>query len=173
MLAIGVLAITRKSVSFSITALVLHLLAMVWSMFRVVNGDHLHADYDRIVEENICQGASILPGYWTERRKLDIPTLALDALGLVVLVVLTYIFMMVSNSPYSHPLAKVDRTGISVETYVRGSSALEAFKIVQTQTGIICDHATLLIHGNDSGQLVDTRFVFRSLGQFRESSPAV
>ncbi|THU92748.1 hypothetical protein K435DRAFT_800240 [Dendrothele bispora CBS 962.96] len=97
MLAVGILSIVQKSISLSLTTLVLHLLSMSWAMFRVVDSDHLHADYDGIVEGKLCNGqVNILVGFWTNRRKFEIPTLAIDALGFVLSVIVTYIFITVS-----------------------------------------------------------------------------
>ena len=73
-----------------------HMLATAWSGYQLWNTSQFHDDFIKLVTKGAC-GVNLLPTYWSERARFEIPTLALNAVALVISTVLSWKLMKVSG----------------------------------------------------------------------------
>ena len=69
-----------------------HVLATGWSGYQLANTSSFHSDFSKMITKGAC-GVNLLPVYWNERAKFEIPTLAMNALALVISSVLSWKLM--------------------------------------------------------------------------------
>ena len=79
----------------SIASFLTHCLATGWSAFQLVSTQRFRSDFTRLATRGACQGVNLLPTYWTERAQFEIPTLAFNALALLISGVLSWKLMKV------------------------------------------------------------------------------
>lgn len=72
------------------------MLATAWSGYQLGNTSQFHDDFSKLITKGAC-GVNLLPEYWTERARFELPTLALNAVALVISAVLSWKLMKVSD----------------------------------------------------------------------------
>ena len=60
-----------------------------WAAIQLINTNQFHDDFSRLTTHGAC-GVNLLPTYWSERAKAEIPTLVLNAVALLVSSYLTW-----------------------------------------------------------------------------------
>ncbi|KAG8798300.1 hypothetical protein FRC18_008703, partial [Serendipita sp. 400] len=78
-------AILNESIPHLSAAFVSLLLALVWSGSQLARTRDFHKEFETFITNGACDGLDILPGYWPQRQKTDIPGFALNALAIVLL----------------------------------------------------------------------------------------
>ena len=73
-----------------------HVIATGWSGYQLFSTNDFHNEFSTTITHGAC-GVNLLPVYWTERAKFEIPTLAMNALALVISGVLSWKLMKVSS----------------------------------------------------------------------------
>lgn len=73
-----------------------HLLATCWSGFQLASTNSFHSDFSKTITHGAC-GVNLLPVYWTSRAKFEIPTVAMNALALVISSILSWKLMKASD----------------------------------------------------------------------------
>jgi len=61
-----------------------------WSAFQIVHTSHFRADFNRLTTEGACKGIKLLPTYWVDRGRAEIPSLALNIAALMISALLTW-----------------------------------------------------------------------------------
>jgi hypothetical protein len=67
----------------SIATVLTHLSATAWGGFQIYNTKIFHSDFKRLATDGACR-VNLLPNYWSSRSHAEIPSLALNAVALVV-----------------------------------------------------------------------------------------
>ncbi|KAF8807694.1 hypothetical protein BYT27DRAFT_7100204 [Phlegmacium glaucopus] len=88
-LGMSIVALLNESIPHIIASLVTHLAATAWAAFQVARTTNFHSDFDRVITNGACKGASLLPEYWQARNQAEIPSLTLNVIGLFVSCFLT------------------------------------------------------------------------------------
>ncbi|THH21010.1 hypothetical protein EW146_g465 [Bondarzewia mesenterica] len=88
-LGMSIVALLNESIPHIIASLLTHLSATAWAGFQVWNTTAFHDDFRRLTTNGVC-GINLLPSYWSDRSKAEIPSLALNAAGLLVSVFLSW-----------------------------------------------------------------------------------
>ncbi|KAG8823118.1 hypothetical protein FRC19_004596 [Serendipita sp. 401] len=78
-------AILNESIPHLSAAFVSLLLALIWSGSQLARTRYFHKEFETFITNGACDGLDILPGYWPQRQKTDIPGFALNALAIVLL----------------------------------------------------------------------------------------
>jgi hypothetical protein len=90
-LGMSIVALLNESMPHVIASLLTHVIATGWSGFQINHTAAFRANFNRLITTGACNGApSLLPNYWEDRARAEIPTLALNALSLIVSSVLTW-----------------------------------------------------------------------------------
>jgi len=91
-LAMSLVALLNESIPHIFASLLTHVLATAWGGFQIVNTSQFHSDFVRLTTNGAC-GVNLLPTYWKDRGHAEIPSLALNAIALVVSAYLTWRLM--------------------------------------------------------------------------------
>ncbi|KAJ7462796.1 hypothetical protein B0H11DRAFT_1734961 [Mycena galericulata] len=90
-LGMSTVALLNESIPHIIASLLTHVLATAWSGYQIYHTANFRQDFDNLITHGACDGApSLLPTYWEDRARAEIPTLALNAAALVISCVLTW-----------------------------------------------------------------------------------
>ncbi|KAF7320177.1 B-block-TFIIIC domain-containing protein [Mycena kentingensis (nom. inval.)] len=90
-LGMSIVALLNESMPHVIASLLTHVLATAWSGFQISQTAAFRGNFNHLITKGACNGVpSLLPTYWEDRARAEVPTLALNALGLVVSSVLTW-----------------------------------------------------------------------------------
>lgn len=92
-LGMSLVALLNESPPHIIASFLTHCLATGWSAFQLVSTQRFRSDFTRLATHGACQGVNLLPTYWTERAQFEIPTLAFNALALLISGVLSWKLM--------------------------------------------------------------------------------
>ena len=84
----------------SVASFLTHMLATAWAGYQLANTNSFHKDFTRLLTNGAC-GVNLLPTYWSERAKFEIPTLAMNALALVISAVLSWRLLKVDMSRFT------------------------------------------------------------------------
>ncbi|KAH8100487.1 hypothetical protein BXZ70DRAFT_1022326, partial [Cristinia sonorae] len=82
-LGMSVVALLNESIPHIGATLLTHIVATAWGGFRVADTKSFRADFVRLTTNGAC-GVNLLPTYWKMRANAEIPSLALNCVGLVV-----------------------------------------------------------------------------------------
>ena len=75
------------------------MLATAWSGYQLWNTGLFHDDFSKLITKGAC-GVNLLPTYWAERSRFEIPILALNVIALVVSAILSWRLMKVGHYQY-------------------------------------------------------------------------
>ncbi|KAI0095272.1 hypothetical protein BDY19DRAFT_878706, partial [Irpex rosettiformis] len=92
-LGMSLVALLNESPPHIIASFLTHCLATAWSAFQLVNTQTFRKDFTRLATHGACQGVNLLPTYWTQRAQFEIPTLAFNALALIISAILSWKLM--------------------------------------------------------------------------------
>ncbi|CCM00316.1 uncharacterized protein FIBRA_02346 [Fibroporia radiculosa] len=88
-LAMSLVALLNESVPHIIASLLAHVGATAWGVFQIYNSAEFHTDFNKLTTQGAC-GVNLLPTYWKERSNAEIPSMALNAVALIVSVILSW-----------------------------------------------------------------------------------
>jgi len=90
-LGMSIVALLNESIPHIIASLLTHMLATGWSGFQISHTANFRENFDKFITHGACNGApSLLPNYWEDRARAEIPTLALNVIALLISCVLTW-----------------------------------------------------------------------------------
>ncbi|KAI0803144.1 hypothetical protein BC629DRAFT_1591233 [Irpex lacteus] len=92
-LGMSLVALLNESPPHIIASFLTHCLATGWSAFQLTNTQTFKKDFTRLATRGACQGVNLLPTYWTQRAQFEIPTLAFNALALLISAILSWKLM--------------------------------------------------------------------------------
>lgn len=75
--------------NFSIASLLTHILATGWGGFQIAQTDEFRKEFNRMTTDGAC-GINLLSSYWQSRANAEIPSLALNALSLLLSLFLSW-----------------------------------------------------------------------------------
>ncbi|KIM20568.1 hypothetical protein M408DRAFT_20440 [Serendipita vermifera MAFF 305830] len=81
---IGLAAIMNESTPHLITVFLSSLFALLWSGTQVMRTRALRAQFDAFITHGACGGVDVLPFYWTQRERLELPTVIINALAILI-----------------------------------------------------------------------------------------
>ena len=85
------------------TVLFSSLLSLLWSATQLLRTRALHSQFDAFITRGACSGVDVLPLYWTARDRLELPTLILNAFGVLVFAGLSF-FLLKTYRKQSAPV---------------------------------------------------------------------
>ncbi|KZV74698.1 hypothetical protein PENSPDRAFT_681658 [Peniophora sp. CONT] len=88
-LGMSLVALLNESIPHIIASLVTHLSSVAWGAFQLSQTQLFHDDYHKVITAGVCQ-VNFLPTYWKARSNVEIPSLALNAAGLLMSMFLSY-----------------------------------------------------------------------------------
>jgi len=88
-LGMSVVAILNESMPHIIASLLTHVLATAWGGFQVFNTAQFHQNFVRVTTDGAC-GHNLLPTYWKARANAEIPSVALNAVALLLSMFLSW-----------------------------------------------------------------------------------
>ena len=97
-LGMSLVALLNESIPHIIASLVTHLSSVAWGAFQLSQTQLFHDDYNKVITRGVCQ-VNFLPTYWKARANVEIPSLALNAAGLLMSMFLSYKLVKVSSTP--------------------------------------------------------------------------
>ncbi|KAF7306563.1 B-block-TFIIIC domain-containing protein [Mycena indigotica] len=90
-LGMSIVALLNESMPHMLASLSTHVLATAWSGYQITHTASFRADFDRYITHGACNGApSLLPTYWAARARAEYPTVAFNAVSLVISSILTW-----------------------------------------------------------------------------------
>jgi len=90
LLGMSTVALLNESIPHILASLLTHMLATAWAAFQIKRTSDFHAQFARLTTNGACKPLNVLPQYWRDRSNAEIPSLALNALGLVASAFLTW-----------------------------------------------------------------------------------
>ncbi|OBZ79913.1 hypothetical protein A0H81_00460 [Grifola frondosa] len=82
-LGMSLVALLNESIPHIVASLLTHILATAWGGFEIYNTASFHHNFSRLTTEGAC-GINLLPTYWKDRGDAEIPSVALNAVALLV-----------------------------------------------------------------------------------------
>lgn len=90
-LGMSAVALLNESIPHILASLLTHIMATAWASFQISNTASFRADFNRVITFGACSGApNLLPHYWEDRAKAELPILALNVVALVISSLLTW-----------------------------------------------------------------------------------
>jgi hypothetical protein len=86
----SVVAILNESIPHILAALLVHVLATVWSAFQLFNTANFQEEFIRSTIKSGRCGVNLIPGYWDERRGAELAVLIVNCVSLVATAVLSW-----------------------------------------------------------------------------------
>jgi hypothetical protein len=75
---------SRYSVVYRVASFITHAVLTGWSGFQIVHTRNFQNKYNNIVVDALCGGVSLIPEYWRDRGRMEIPSLVFNVLALIV-----------------------------------------------------------------------------------------
>jgi hypothetical protein len=88
-LGMSLVALLNESIPHILASLATHMIATGWAAFQIQHTAQFREDFNRVITNGACD-ASLLPHYWDARAKAELPSLALNILGLFISAFLTW-----------------------------------------------------------------------------------
>ena len=73
------------------------MLATAWAGFQIVHTRGFHSDFVRLTTNGACKPVNILPQYWIDRSRAELPLLILNVVALFISAFLTWRLVKVSS----------------------------------------------------------------------------
>lgn len=86
----SIIALLNESIPHIIASLLTHVMATAWAAFQISHTANFRANFNRVITQGACGGATLLPNYWKQRAEAEIPSLALNGFSLVISAFLTW-----------------------------------------------------------------------------------
>lgn len=91
-LGMSLVAVLNESPPHIVATFLTHMLATAWSGYQLWNTNQFHDNFSTLITDGAC-GVNLLPEYWVQRARFEIPTLALNAVALVISAILSWKLM--------------------------------------------------------------------------------
>jgi hypothetical protein len=88
-LGMSLVALLNESIPHILASLATHMIATGWAAFQIQHTARFREDFNRVITNGACH-ASLLPHYWDARAKAELPSLALNIVGLMISAFLTW-----------------------------------------------------------------------------------
>lgn len=88
-LGMSLVALLNESIPHILASLATHMIATGWAAFQIQHTAQFREDFNRVITNGACH-ASLLPHYWDARAKAELPSLALNIVGLMISAFLTW-----------------------------------------------------------------------------------
>ena len=95
------LQILQKSIAHIIAAQLAHTVVTAWAGFQIKDTANFKADFSRLVTHGAC-AVNLLPRYWEERSRIEIPLLALNVGAMLISAFLTWKLVEVCLTVTAH-----------------------------------------------------------------------
>jgi hypothetical protein len=89
-LGMSVMALLNESIPHIIASLLTHMLATAWAGFQIVHTRGFHSDFARLTTNGACKPINLLPQYWIDRSRAELPLLVLNVVALFISAFLTW-----------------------------------------------------------------------------------
>lgn len=100
----SIIALLNESIPHIIASLLTHVMATAWAAFQISHTANFRANFNRVITQGACGGATLLPNYWKQRAEAEIPSLALNGFSLVISAFLTWKLIKVRTPELCHLL---------------------------------------------------------------------
>jgi len=89
-LGMSTVALLNESIPHILASLLTHMLATAWAAFQIRHTSDFRTQFIRLTTDGACKPLNMLPTYWKERGDAEIPSLALNAIALLISAFLTW-----------------------------------------------------------------------------------
>jgi len=90
-LGMSAVALLNESIPHILASLLTHIMATAWASFQISNTASFRANFNRVISRGACAGIpNLLPHYWEDRARAEVPILALNVVSLLVSCFLTW-----------------------------------------------------------------------------------
>jgi len=89
-LGMSVVALLNESIPHMFASLLTHMMATAWAGFQVYNTANFRKEFNTIIVNGACVGTNLLPTYWEERSRAELPSLVLNIVAMFLSCFLTW-----------------------------------------------------------------------------------
>lgn len=95
-------ALLNESMPHIFASLLTHMMATAWAGFQIYHTANFREEFNNIIVNGACVGTNLLPTYWEERSKAELPSLVLNIVAMFLSCFLTWNLIKVCIHLFSH-----------------------------------------------------------------------